>query len=108
MENLIQNFVYVFFIAILVEAITQNIFKIKVLKEFDKKIKWFPMTIFTSLALSIGLCFKVNVDILSIIFTNVNNSPFGYILTGILASRGSNKLHDILNKIKTVNVIDNK
>ena len=84
--------------AVIVEAVVYIIFSIQILKDFDKRVTWFPMTIVASIALGISICAKVQVDILSIFF-QTQVSWFGVLVTGILVSRGSNYIHDILLKM---------
>jgi len=52
-----------------------------------------------AICLGIAICFKVGIDVLRVAF-QVDSSTFGYVVTGILVSRGSNYLHDIVEKIQ--------
>lgn len=55
-----------------------------------------------ALVTSLILCISVNLDILSLIKINSSIPFLGIILTGILISRGSNFIHDILVRIGQV------
>lgn len=54
-----------------------------------------------SIVIGLVIAFTTNVNILDII--EVNNHPIiGLILTGILISRGSNYIHDLIDNINSV------
>ena len=84
--------------AILVEAAINAIFSIKPLKEFDAKITWFPILKIFSIILGIALCYKVNLDVLSIIYST-DASIFGIVLSGLFISRGSNYTNKFIKRI---------
>ena len=53
-----------------------------------------------ALAVAIGICFAAQVDLLSIVGVVIPVPYVGYLLTGILMSRGSNFVHDLFNTIQ--------
>mgnify|MGYP007040927969 CR=1 FL=1 len=55
-----------------------------------------------ALVVALILCIGVRLDILSLLGINVTIPFLGVILTGILISRGSNFIHDLLVKIGQV------
>lgn len=95
---MVNQFVGLMVIAILVEAIIHILFSIKGLKTFDAWLSEVPVKLIFSIVLGIAFCFKVDIDILKIAF-QVDSSQFGYAITGILVSRGSNYVHELVKKI---------
>ncbi len=55
-----------------------------------------------ALVVALILCIGVRLDILALLGINVTIPFLGVILTGILISRGSNFIHDLLVKIGQV------
>lgn len=96
---MISQLVSLIVVAILVEAVIHVIFSIKGLRDFDKKIKWFPIQVALSLSIAIATCFHVRLDMFQLLFPAVQESAFGFVLTGLIVSRGSNYVHDIIKKI---------
>lgn len=82
----------VIIIAILIEAIWENI---KMIWQDGK----FSIDKIGSLILSILICVLVNMDIFSLINLDISIPFIGSVLTGILASRGANFIHDLFNRI---------
>lgn len=80
-------------LTIICEAVWQS------LKMVFQSEKHFTLDNVGSLVVSVLVCFSTNLDILKLV--NINSSiPFlGIILTGILVSRGSSFIHDLLTKI---------
>lgn len=95
---MVNQFVGLIVIAILVEAIINILFSIKSLINFDLWLEQVPVKLIFSIVLGVAFCFKVDVDILKIAF-QVDSSQFGYAVTGILVSRGSNYVHELVKKI---------
>ena len=98
METLVSQFTSLIVSALIVEAVVHALFSFQPLKEFDKKIAWFPMTVATAMVIGAVVCYKVQLDILAIAFT-VEPSVIGFLFSGLLVSRGSNYLHDLVKKI---------
>lgn len=87
-----MDYVQLFIVAILVEAIWTNIKMI-----YDKnKIS---ISMIGSLVIAILLCTLTQVDIFSVIGLPISIPLIGSILTGIIVSRGANVLNDVIKKI---------
>lgn len=52
-----------------------------------------------ALFIGLALAFAINVDILSVAGLDSGLQYVGTVLTGILISRGSNFMHDLINKL---------
>lgn len=87
-----MEFTQVILIAILVEAIWENI---KMIWQNGK----FSVDKIGSLVMSILVCVLVNIDMFSLMNLNISVPFVGSVLTGILVSRGANFVHDLINKI---------
>ena len=87
------DFAQLILIAILVEAIWENIKMI-----YDKKK--FNINMLGSLALGIIICTLTRADIFSIVGLNLIIPSVGYVLTGITVSRGANFVNDLLKRLK--------
>lgn len=83
------------FVAIIIEAL------ITYAKTFvvDKKIQW---QVVASAVLGILCAVAFNVDLFKIGGITSSIPYFGIVLTGILLSRGSNYLYDIIKKITSI------
>lgn len=55
-----------------------------------------------SLLVSVLVCLAVNVDILKLLNFESSIPYLGIVLTGVLVSRGSNYIHDLLNLIEKI------
>ena len=82
-------------IAFLVESLIQTI---KPLYEKDKG--WNKHTLL-ALAVGIVVCVATGFDLFNLLEVPVKIPILGSVLTGILASRGSNFLHDVLKFVET-------
>lgn len=80
-------------IAILVEAIWENIKMI-----YDKQK--FNINMLGSLLLSMIVCALAEIDIFKIIGINLIVPVIGSLLTGIIVSRGANFVNDLFKKLK--------
>lgn len=80
-------------IAILVEAIWENIKMI-----YDKQK--FNINMLGSLLLSMIVCVLAEIDIFKIIGINLIVPVVGSLLTGIIVSRGANFVNDLFKKVK--------
>lgn len=80
-------------IAILVEAIWENIKMI-----YDKQK--FNINMLGSLLLSMIVCVLAEIDIFKIIGINLIVPVVGSLLTGIIVSRGANFVNDLFKKLK--------
>ena len=80
-------------IAILVEAIWEN------LKMTYKKGK-FNINMCGSLLLGMLICIVTKLNIFELVGIEVSIELIGYILTGIIVSRGANFVNDLFNKLK--------
>ena len=80
-------------IAILVEAIWENLKMV-----YDKqKIN---VNMIGSLLLSIIVCVLAQINIFEIVGISLIYPVVGYILTGIICSRGANFINDLFSKLK--------
>lgn len=97
---MIISFVNLIVAAIIVEAVVFVIFSFPPVKLFNKSfIANFPFQIITAWIFGIGICFIAKIDILQMAFS-IEPSYVGYAVSGIIISRGSNFVHDVINKIK--------
>lgn len=83
-------------IAILTEAVWEN------LKMVYKKNK-FNVNMIGSLILSITVCVLAGVDIFLMVGIPLKSQIVGFILTGIICSRGANFINDLFSKLKGTN-----
>lgn len=83
-------------IGLLVESVVETI---KMAFEPKKVNKW----MLVSMGIGILLAFQVQADILLILGFTGTIPYLGIILTGILFSRGSNWIHDLIKKIQGYN-----
>lgn len=88
-----MDFAQLIVVAILVEAVWENI-KIT----YDKKK--FNISMIGSLVLGIIICVVFKIDIFPIVGLNAIIPFVGSILTGIIVSRGSNFVNDLLKRLK--------
>jgi hypothetical protein len=90
---MIMEFTQLVIIAILVESIWEN------LKMIYKKQK-LNINMIGSLILAILVCILAKIDIFSIVGINLEIPIIGYVLTGIICSRGANFINDLFSKLK--------
>lgn len=88
-----MEFTQLVIIAILVESIWEN------LKMIYKKQK-LNINMIGSLVLAILVCILAKIDIFSIVGIELEISIIGYVLTGIICSRGANFINDLFSKLK--------
>ena len=88
-----MDFAQLILIAILVEAIWENIKMV-----YDKKK--ININMIGSLILGILICVLAKVDIFSIVGLSLFIPFIGSILTGIIVSRGANFVNDLFRKLK--------
>lgn len=87
------DFAQLIVVAILVEAIWENIKMI-----YDKQK--FNISMIGSLILGIIICVVFRIDIFPIVGLNAAIPFIGSIFTGIIVSRGANFVNDLLKKLK--------
>lgn len=92
-------------LAVLVEAVVEYLFgKIEEFPNLNSRIaaviKWcLP---YLSVAVGIGLCFGYKVDVLRDVLGMTTAVPAtGYVLTGIVISRGANFVNDFISLVKS-------
>lgn len=90
-----MDFMQLIIVAILVEAIWENI---KMVYQEDKLSK----SMIGSLVISILICVVANVDIFPVVGVSMSIPFIGSILTGIVVSRGANFVNDLFSKLKEV------
>ena len=88
-----MDFAQLIIVAILVEAIWENI---KMIWQSGK----FSIDMLGSLVVSILLCVLVKIDIFPIVELNIAVPIIGSIFTGIIVSRGANFVNDLFKKLK--------
>lgn len=88
-----MDFAQLILIAILVEAIWENIKMI-----YDKNK--FNISMIGSLVLGVIICLAAQIDIFSIVGINMIVPFIGSIFTGIIVSRGANFVNDLLKRLK--------
>lgn len=88
-----MDYAQLIIIAILVEAIWENIKMI-----YDKQK--FNINMLGSLLLSMIVCVLAEIDIFKIIGINLIVPVVGSLLTGIIVSRGANFVNDLFKKLK--------
>ena len=70
----------------------------------DRKIKW---QMVAAVVVSIMICFAYGLDIPALVGLNSGIPFLGNVLTGILISRGSNYIYDLIKTIKTKKADEN-
>ena len=88
-----MDFAQLIIVAILVEAVWENI---KMIWQSGK----FSINMLGSLIVSILLCVLVKIDIFPIVWLNIAVPIIGSIFTGIIVSRGANFVNDLFKKLK--------
>ena len=88
-----MDFAQLIIVAILVEAVWENI---KMIWQSGK----FSIDMLGSLVVSILLCVLVTIDIFTIVGLNIAVPIIGSIFTGIIVSRGANFVNDLFKKLK--------
>lgn len=90
-----MDFMQLIIVAILVEAIWENI---KMVYQEGK----LSISRIGSLVISIIICVIANVDIFPVVGVSMSIPFIGSILTGIVVSRGANFVNDLFSKLKEV------
>lgn len=88
-----MDFAQLIIVAILVEAIWENIKMV-----YDKKK--FNINMIGSLILGIIVCVLAQIDIFPIVGLNIAVPFVGSVFTGIIVSRGANFVSDLFKKLK--------
>jgi len=88
------DFTHLALVAFLVEALIQTIKPI-----YDKETGW-NMDKIVSIIVGIVVCLVTNVDLFAELGFVVSVPFLGSILTGVIASRGSNFVHDIFKFVQ--------
>lgn len=88
-----MDFAQLILIAILVEAIWENL---KMIWDKDK----LNFNMLGSLLLSMIICVLAQINIFELVGIHLMFSAIGWLLTGIIVSRGANFVNDLFNKLK--------
>lgn len=88
-----MEFAQLVLIAILIEAIWENL-------KMTYNHKKLNINMIGSLLLGILICILAKIDIFAIVGINLIMPFIGYILTGIIVSRGANFVNDLFKKLK--------
>lgn len=96
-----MNITVIFALAIITEAIIEYAKTIlKMVEDGEKKT---AITQCVAIVLCVSLAFAFDADIFEYVGITVNHIV-GIILTGIIASRGANYIHDFLKRINEITV----
>lgn len=88
-----MDFAQLIVVAILIEAIWENI---KMIYDKDK----FNISMIGSLILGVVVCVIFRIDIFPIVGLNAVIPFIGSVFTGIIVSRGANFVNDLLKRLK--------
>lgn len=88
-----MEFASLVIVAILVEAIWENLKMTYVKGKFN-------LNMLGALLLGILICILAKLNIFELVGIEISISLIGYILTGVIVSRGANFVNDIFDKIK--------
>lgn len=88
-----MDYAQLIIIAILVEAIWENL---KILYDKNK----ININMIGSLVLGILVCVLAQIDIFALVGITLKLPIVGYVLTGIICSRGANFVNDLFKKLK--------
>ena len=88
-----MDFTRLIIIAILVEAVWENL---KMLYDKDK----ININMIGSLTLGMLVCILARINVFDIVGIGLTIPFFGYVLTGIIVSRGANFVNDLFKKLK--------
>lgn len=88
-----MEFAQLVVIAILVEAIWENT---KMIWK-DKKVN---VNMLGALILGILVCVLAKADVFAMVGINLSIQLIGYVLTGVIVSRGANFVNDLFKKLK--------
>lgn len=88
-----MDFTRLIIIAILIEAIWENL---KMLYDKDK----ININMIGSLTLGMLICILARINVFDIVGITLTIPFFGYVLTGIIVSRGANFVNDLFKKLK--------
>lgn len=88
-----MDYAQLIIIAILVEAIWENL---KILYDKNK----ININMIGSLILGILVCVLAQIDIFALVGITLKLPIVGYVLTGIICSRGANFVNDLFKKVK--------
>ncbi len=102
MEAITTNVLALIIASVIVESVAFVIADLKAIKTLDEKITQLSFKVWIAISLGIAICITAKIDVLAI-FLGTEQGWLGVILSGLLVSRGSNFIHDILKKIKGAN-----
>lgn len=88
-----MDFAQLVIIAILVEAVWENLKMV-----YDKKK--INVNMIGSLLLSMLICVLAQINIFEIVGINLIFPVVGYLMTGIIVSRGANFVNDLFSKLR--------
>lgn len=88
-----MDFTRLIIIAILIEAVWENL---KMLYDKDK----ININMIGSLTLGMLVCILARINVFDIVGIGLTIPFFGYVLTGIIVSRGANFVNDLFKKLK--------
>ena len=103
MEVITTKLLALIIASVIVESVAFVIIDIKMIKDYDEKITQVNFKNWIAIALGIAICFAANIDALHIFLGTVSvgwRRVIGTVISGLIISRGSNFIHDILKKIK--------
>ena len=100
MEAITTNVLALFIASVIVESVAFVIADLSLIKAIDAKITQVSFKVWIAIFLGIAICITAKIDVLAI-FLGTERGWLGIILSGLLVSRGSNYIHDIVKKMKS-------
>lgn len=82
-------------LAFLTESMVEYLFGIAI-DHFDSAVKWRWTLMYVSALTGVGLAFYYQLDLLALI-GELEATPVGYLLSGLIIGRGANYLHDFVS-----------
>ena len=108
MEVITTKLLALILASVIVEAVAFAITEIKLIKNYDAKITQVNFKVWIAIVLGIVVCFAVNIDTFHIFFGTASvgwRRVVGTVISGLLISRGSNSIHDLLKRIKGTSTV---
>ena len=89
---MIENFASIFILAIFVEGTVEYFFS-----NPEKKQPWLK---YVSLLVAVGVCFAAKANLFDLLGVQFVSPVIGYLLTGVVISRGSNYINDFIGRVR--------
>lgn len=95
-----EGFLIFVVVSILVESFTEHV-KLLVGKKVPEEVAGVPVFMWVSLIIGVILAVMLKIDIFGLIGLNFEIKVVGWVLTGLLLSRGSNYVFALLKRVKS-------